>query len=311
MTARPLSVPSPFPLGNRGRRAARIMSLLLTLMLPSCVQQPDPRPVYHLGTPYQASGVWHYPRETTQFDDTGLASVMTTNRSGLTTNGESFDQTALIAAHPTLQLPAIARLTNLETGLSTTVRINDRGTGNPARLIEVSRRTTELLRIPTNATARVRLTLLPEPSREAAEALPGAPSLAMAAAPRASIQVAELAPPPGVRDGGGRSATVSNPGATSEATRSAPLLRLPESVTQDIPRPGQLMVRLGTFEVYQFATIQQSRVAGLGARITRTQQGRTRQFRVEIGPIDDTARAESVLDQTLTAGIPDARIVVE
>ena len=308
VTARPLPIPSRI---LRGRRSALIASLLLILILPSCVQPPDPRPVYHLGTPYQASGAWHYPREATQYDETGLASVMATSRSGLTTNGEVLDQTAMIAAHPTLQLPAIARLTNLETALSTTVRINDRGTGNPKRLVEVSRRTAELLRIPADGTARVRLTLLPDPSQEAAEALPGAPSLAMAAAPRASIEVAELAPPPGVRDGGGRSATLANPTTTTDPTRAAPVLRLPETVTQDIPRPGQLMVRLGTFEVYQFATIQLSRVAGLGARITRTQQGRTRQFRVEIGPIEDTARAESVLDQTLAAGIPDARIVVE
>ena len=310
MTAPPLPVPSPTPLGNQGRRAARMASLLATLILLSCVQQPEPRPVYHLGTPYQASGVWHYPRETTQLDETGLASVILDNHAALTTNGETFDHTALIAAHPTLQLPAIARLTNLETGLSTTVRINDRGTGNPRRLIEVSRRTAELLRIPANGTARVRLTLLPDQSREAAEALPGAPSLSMTPAPRASVQVAELAPPPGVRDGGGRSAAFANPSAADTA-RPAPLLRLPEIVTQDIPRPGRLMVRLGTFEVYRFAAIQQSRAVGLGARIARMHQGRTRQYRVEIGPIGDTAQAESVLAQALAAGIPDARIVVE
>ena len=314
MTVPPRHVLQPTQPGNRGWCSAWIAPLLLTLA--SCVQQqPAPHPVYHLGTPYQVSGVWHYPREATQFDETGLASVMATNRSGLTTNGEALDQTALIAAHPTLQLPAIARLTNLETGLSTTVRINDRGTGNPRRLVEVSRRTAELLRIPVDGSARVRLTLLPEPSREAADALPGAPSLPMTAAPRAMVLVADLAPPAGVRenvrDGGRRSAAFPDPMTATEGARSAPMLRLPETVTQDSPRPGQLMVRLGTFEVYQFATIQQSRVAGLGARITRVQLGRTRQFRVEIGPIDDTARAESVLDQTLAAGIPDGRIVAE
>ena len=34
----------------------------------------------------------------------------------LTADGEAFDQTALVAAHQTLQLPAIARVTNLENG---------------------------------------------------------------------------------------------------------------------------------------------------------------------------------------------------
>ena len=46
---------------------------------------------------------------------------------GLTADGEAFDQGALAAAHRTLQLPALARVTNLENGRAVLVRINDRG----------------------------------------------------------------------------------------------------------------------------------------------------------------------------------------
>jgi len=39
--------------------------------------------------------------------------------------------------------------------------------------------------------------------------------------------------------------------------------------------------------------------------------GRTHRYRVEVGPLPDTAQADAVLDQALASGIPDARIVVD
>ena len=100
----------------------------LVLLVSGCdhtALKPDPQ--YVLGKPYQVRSLWLYPRESYDFDETGLAAVSKDNAARLTANGEMFDQTALAAAHPSLQLPAIARLTNLENGLETTVRINDRG----------------------------------------------------------------------------------------------------------------------------------------------------------------------------------------
>ncbi|MGE0222714.1 MAG: RlpA-like double-psi beta-barrel domain-containing protein [Acetobacteraceae bacterium] len=286
------------------------LSLLAAFALVSCEQPKAPQPRYVLGSAYQAGGVWHYPRESYDLNATGLAAVMPDQHPPLTSNGEAFDQTALAGAHATLQLPAIARLTNLETGLSTVVRINDRGSGSPRRLVEVTQRTADLLRFPPDGVARVRLTVLGNESRDAVEGLAGSPSLAIAAAPRGGVEVAELPPPEGVRRGAARR-VAAGPAAAEEIPRSVPILRLPEIITQEPPRPGRLMVRLDTFEEYQYAAIQRAKVIGLGPRIIRISQGRTRQFRVEVGPFDDVARAEAVLDQALAAGIPDARIVVE
>ena len=39
----------------------------------------------------------------------------------------------MAAAHPTLQLPAIARVTDLDTGLQVLVRVNDRGPAERGR----------------------------------------------------------------------------------------------------------------------------------------------------------------------------------
>ena len=70
---------------------------------------------YVIGEPYQEGGIWRYPREQFDYTDTGLA-IVATRPPGLTADGEVYDDSALAAAHRTLQLPAIARVTNLETG---------------------------------------------------------------------------------------------------------------------------------------------------------------------------------------------------
>lgn len=55
-----------------------------------------------------------------------------------TSSGEVYDMYALTAAHKTLPLPTNARVTNLATGKSIIVRINDRGPFRKGRLIDLS-----------------------------------------------------------------------------------------------------------------------------------------------------------------------------
>jgi rare lipoprotein A len=55
-----------------------------------------------------------------------------------TSTGETYDMYTMTAAHPTLPLPSYARVTNLATGRSVVVRVNDRGPFHPGRLIDLS-----------------------------------------------------------------------------------------------------------------------------------------------------------------------------
>jgi rare lipoprotein A len=55
-----------------------------------------------------------------------------------TSSGETYDMYALTAAHKTLPLPTTARVTNLATGKSIVVRINDRGPFKKGRIIDLS-----------------------------------------------------------------------------------------------------------------------------------------------------------------------------
>ena len=82
-------------------------------------------------------------------------------------------------------------------------------------------------------------------------------------------------------------------------------------MTQASPDPGSLFVQLGTFQSFQYADIQRAHVAGLGARIVSTREGRVQTHRVIIGPFTSLQQADAVLDQVILAGVTDAQIVVE
>ncbi len=299
-----------------GRHLAGL--LLMGLLLASCAPPPTPAPRYVLGAPYQAGGVWWYPRADLRLDARGLAEVYGDQHAPLTADGEAFDQPAMAAANQTLPLPAIALVTNLETGRQVRLRINDRGPPTPRRMLAVTRRVAQLLGFPPSGVARVRIHVLEGESQAAQNALPGAPKLAIATAPRGAVAAASLPPPPGARgSAGGGGGTVANAGVpgTSGAppapeAEAAMAMRLPEAVAQVAPDPGALWIDLGSFADYEYANIQRAAVAQLGATIVNTMQGNTETFRVTIGPIQDVAQADRLLDESIAAGIPDAQIVV-
>ncbi len=290
---------------------ARLGCLAIAMLATACTPPLQPDPHYALGAPYQVGSVWLYPRESFDMDETGIASIAPSGAPRLATDGEVFDQTALAAAHPTIQLPAIARLTNLENGREVTVRVNDRGTGDPHRLVQITRRTAVLLDIPPDGLARVRLQVLTNESHAAADALPGAPSLGMNAAPRGAVQVAELAPPPGIRQGNGRRLPNRPVAVPEQAAMAAPPMRLPEIVGQTTVWPGRLMVHLDTFDDYRYAAVQRAKMSPNNATIVTIAEGRTKRFRVEVGPLPSIPAADAVLDKALAFGIPDARIMVD
>lgn len=65
----------------------------------------------------------------------GIASIYNDTR---TASGERFRASALCAAHPTLPLGTKVRVTNVRTGRSTIVRINDRGPYAKGRIIDLT-----------------------------------------------------------------------------------------------------------------------------------------------------------------------------
>ncbi|MDR9830686.1 septal ring lytic transglycosylase RlpA family protein [Vibrio sp. FNV 38] len=56
----------------------------------------------------------------------------------LTSNGEIYDMYSMTAAHKTLPIPSYVKVTNVDNGLQTTVRVNDRGPFHEGRIIDLS-----------------------------------------------------------------------------------------------------------------------------------------------------------------------------
>jgi len=95
------------------------------------------------------------------YSATGLASWYGTKFHGRrTSSGEPFDMYALTAAHRTLPIPAFARVTNLDNGRATIVRINDRGPFHSDRLIDLSYAAAVKLGFADRGTAHVRIDVL-------------------------------------------------------------------------------------------------------------------------------------------------------
>jgi rare lipoprotein A len=74
-----------------------------------------------------------------------------------TANGETFDPNKLTAAHPTLPFGTRLRVTNVSTGRSVTVRVNDRGPYVPGRIVDVSYSAAQTLGIVDRGIAKVKL----------------------------------------------------------------------------------------------------------------------------------------------------------
>jgi peptidoglycan lytic transglycosylase len=91
----------------------------------------------------------------TQFASRGIASFYTEEQQ--TANGEKFNPNALTAAHKTLPFGTRLRVTNVATGRSVTVRINDRGPYIPGRIVDVSYSAAESLGIVGRGVAKVKL----------------------------------------------------------------------------------------------------------------------------------------------------------
>jgi rare lipoprotein A len=100
---------------------------------------PGPGPHFKVGQPYKIKGRWYYPEFVTEYEASGVASWYGEFFHGRpTANGETYDMYALTAAHPTMQLPSVVEVLNLENGRSLILRVNDRGPFVDDRLIDLS-----------------------------------------------------------------------------------------------------------------------------------------------------------------------------
>ena len=272
---------------------------------------------YKVGNPYQISGSWYRPAVDYGYDETGIASWYGPNFHGKqTANGERYDMNTLTAAHRTLPLPSIVRVTNLENGRSIIVRVNDRGPFAKGRIIDMSRLAAEKLDMIGKGTARVRVRILSRESRILAARLQGqtlasGDTTKVAAAPRTRVVAESL--------GGSSAPPTPSPVAIAPPPKPAsppPLVGvnrpLPDTVTRTVPVATDIFIQVGSFTVYDYAHRAKAQVSGYGdTGISHALVNGRDYFRVRVGPVGSVDEADQLLASVVQAGFPDARIVVD
>ena len=276
---------------------------------------------FKVGNPYKIAGKRYYPKETYSFEQTGVASWYGPNFHGKkTANGEIFDMYELTAAHKTLQMPSLVRVTNLENGKSIVVRVNDRGPFSKNRIIDMSKRGAELLGFKNQGTTKVKIQVLTEESRQAA-------AIAKSGQSTRGMEVA-------MNERGYQPISHRTQPRRPVLTRPQPTVaqhaRVPAVETADIQTSVPGHVKQGRF--YPDPIVQQkkifvqaaslrdpARAESLASSLQRVGNAHVQPaivngqnfYRVRIGPLASTAVTDDVLAQLALAGQNNAIVVVD
>lgn len=222
----------------------------------------------------QKNLVW---RDIKHYSEEGTASWLAQALDGQpTANGDLMDSTLFSAAHRNLPIPSYVRVTNLDNGLETIVRVNDRGPFNSPRLIDLSYAAAKQLAMVDSGEARVRLELIND----------------------TPDQMIELAP---------MAITPAPPASTAPATK--PATQAPAPVKRAVPPPqhqGKMIQVL--------ASGSRERAEAMGQVMTQRHQLPYRVeahgalFRVLIGPVAADQQV-TTLEQIRQGGLEQAFIV--
>ncbi len=153
--------------------------ILIILFLTSCsettflinsakkISKWEEDPMYKVGNPYKINGKWYYPAIDYDYNEVGIASWYGPGFHGKkTANGEIFDQNKISAAHRTLPMPSIVKVTNLDNGkVLENIRVNDRGPFAGNRIIDLSKKAAQELDFVNSGVANVKVEIMENESR--------------------------------------------------------------------------------------------------------------------------------------------------
>ena len=151
--------------------------------------------VPYAGPPYQVNGRWYVPAQEPNYNEVGIASWYGPTFHGKdSASGEVFDENEMTAAHPTLPIPSMVRVTNLENGRVVLVRINDRGPFVDDRIIDLSKAAGAALNMHAKGTAKVRVEYVGAAPLNGGGGLVAAPAPERVSPERVSMVSTPLAP---------------------------------------------------------------------------------------------------------------------
>ena len=250
-------------------------------------------PIYKVGNPYKINGKWYYPAVDYQYDEVGIASWYGPGFHGKSTaNGEVFDQNKITAAHRTLPMPSIVKVTNLENGMVLDkVRINDRGPFARNRIIDLSKKAAEELGFIKNGIAKVRVEILEDESRK------------YALSEQQNVYVAEAAEITEIS----KKNLLPSPELEEKNIKKKNENVLENSILND----KELLIQVGAFTDHRNAKSLIEKLSEFKAYINRVFINNRYLYRVRIGPINDLNQANKMKMELFELGYTSSHLVMK
>lgn len=298
---------------------------------------------FKVGSSYKIQGKRYYPSETYNHTETGVASWYGPGFHGkLTANGEIFDENELTAAHRTLQLPSIVRVTNLSNGRSVILRVNDRGPFAHDRILDVSKRAANVLGFKNKGVTKIRLEVVADASREVAAVAKSGRStrgfeIAYNQGKRPAVLLEDQTPLPLSKPGQepepvtqialGQTNSVDADGVaqnnipqrvaqvpTVESEPLSDVLQNSVNITENsyIQNAGKVFVQAGSFSEEANALSFSHKLSQIGpSKVYMTRVNNQPYFRVRLGPYNNSKQAQDVLASLAQNGHQHAVIITE
>ncbi len=285
----------------------------------------SPEGALKVGNPYIVDGIRYVPmNESLGYSEKGIASWYGQDFHGkVSANGECYNMYAFTAAHKTLPLPTVARVTNLENGKSVVVKINDRGPFVRGRIIDLSYAAAQSLDMARSGTAPVLVEAIGGPHHVAGGYKGGyfKPSTDMS---KNDIRAERLASV-GVGGGTEEESLAPLPKADPAQQRSMqppkPAVSLPKPpayedrvFTDTKPlKKTFVYVQIGAYSSEANATEQMKKLSQTfeTAALSQFEAGGNTLLRVRAGPFHSVADADAALQKAVSAGFTEAQLKVD
>ncbi len=256
-------------------------------------------PIYKIGNPYKINGKWYYPAVDYNYVEVGIASWYGPGFHGKkTANGEIFNQNKISAAHRTLPMPSIVKVTNLDNGkVLERVRINDRGPFAGNRIIDLSKKAAQELGFVNIGTAKVRVEILEDESRQ--HVLKNNTNKTMQVE-SAKVKVITKTNLKEVSDSNISNSNIKNQLSSIEKS----------SQENSILSNKSLAIQVGAFTDHRNAKSLTNNLSDFKAYIERTFVNNRYLYRVRIGPIDNLDLAEKIKNKLFDLGFTASHLIV-
>ena len=262
--------------------------------------------------PYQIKGQWYHPQKHYEYVEVGTASYYGGGdvfHGRPTSTGERFDMHSVSAAHKTLPLPCVVRVTNMANGRAIKLKVNDRGPFVGDRVIDLSRKTAKLLGFEGKGLQKVKVECLVEESMQLAHHYhPTKNPHGKKGLLNHNVQLASVRKSPTAKG----VTPKSNGQKTLHPKGVAPRIDPFDTPALSAPQKGSYFINVAQYSKSDQATSAMRKLnssTGMPLETRKVLKGKQTHYRLVAGPFTSSQQAKNLLNKVRLKGAREAYIV--